>query len=123
MNRESSLAIALTYARSLKHGATLKNAWRESKENTVEGMKEHGITYDEVGTLFLSYQTLATSLADSLLINLEKAKLIVVSSDKRDDAIGMLAASPMIMGSIDFALEEVMRTAKDEILDKKKNNG
>lgn len=123
MNRESSLAIVLTCARYLEHGVTLKNAWKESKEKTVEGMKEHGITDDEVGTLFRSYQTLATSLANSLLINLEKAKLIVVSSDKRDDAIGMLATSPMIMGSINFALAEVARTARDEILDKEKNNG
>lgn len=116
--------LALTYIRSLVRDSALRHAWKESKEKTVEDMKEHGIVdVDEVGTLLRSYHTLATSLANSLLINLENAKLIVVSPENRDDAISMLTTSPTIVGSIRFALAEVAMAAKDNILGKEKNDG
>lgn len=120
---KTEMLVALTAAKQLEHNHTLKEAWEESKVKTREGMVKEGIVDTDIGTKFRSYQTFTMSLANSLLIHLEQRKLIVVSSEKRDDAVGMMATSPMIMCAAEFALGEIISELKDDMLKKERNNG
>lgn len=122
-NNNNEMYIALAAAKQLQHNMTLKKAWEESKQKTKEDMAKEGVVDNELGTLFRSYITFIESLAYSLLKHLEDRKLIVVSTERRDKVIELMSYSPMIMGAAEFALGEVVKMAKDDIISKEKNNG
>lgn len=122
-NNSNEMYIALTAAKQLEHNMTLKKAWEEAKQKTKEGMTKEGVVDNELGTMFRSYITFTESLAYYLLKHLEDRKLIVVSTERRDEVINLMSHSPMIMGAAEFALGEMVKMAKDDIISKEKNNG
>ena len=122
-NNSNEMYIALTAAKQLEHNMTLKKAWEECKQKTKEEMVKNGVVDNELGMLFRSYITLTESLSHSLLKHLEDRRLIVVSTEKRTEVIDMMSHSPMIMGAAEFALGEMVKMVKDDIISKEKDNG
>lgn len=122
-SNNNEMYIALTAAKQLEHNMTLKTAWEEAKQKTREGMAKEGVVDTELGTLFRAYICFTESLSFSLLKHLEDRKLIVVSSLQRDEVINCMSHSPMIMGAAEFALGELVKMTKDDMLKKERNNG